>query len=314
MRNGWPVLLLLLAACRKDEPETSKVVKHDAAPAPSPVDDTAAVDPIAETGPGCTDDATCTARCALRFSRACRELARGDVARACAEGDGLSCFEAAVAAPADQRAALETTARETMTRSCDAGDAMACHDLAHLDRHGLLDRRDVAGAQVLDRRACELGLAQGCFETFDVERALAIHLTACDRGDVEACAGAMAPAEQINAERAARVKRRVVPVLARACETDPDACYQGALVADDASVITKLWARADAQWTAACDGGDREACVELATVLAPGVDDAPPPQLDRHRDPFRGRKLWQRACALDPEDELSCEAAKGSHP
>ncbi len=122
----------------------------------------------------------------------------------------------------------------------------------------------------------------------------------------------MTPAEQLGADRLLRVRRRVEQVLDKACETDAEACYQGTLVAADPGAVASWWLRTDALWTKACDAGDRDACIELASVLAPGEDATPPPQLDRHKDPFRGKKLWQRACELDPKDEVAC--AEGNRP
>lgn len=310
MRNLWVVFLLVSAACRKDEPETSAVVKHDATPAKPLVDDTAPIEPFA-SGADCDGEAACDAACKASRSRACRALGalrKLALPEICALGDGLACFEAAMATPG----ALEVTARDTLTRSCDLGDAVSCHHLADFDRHGTLGRRDTTAAQVLDRKACELGLAQGCFETFDYERALAIELTACDRGDIEACGGAMAPAQQIGGDRPDRVRRRLERALDRACETDAEACYQGTLIAGNAASVATWWTRADKLWAAACDAGDRAACLELAAVLAPGEDATPPPQLDRHRDPFRGKKYWKRACELDASDTLAC--AEASRP
>lgn len=308
MRNLW-LILVVLAACKKDDAPTSKVVAHDAMPKPPDVDDTAPVEPYADGG-DCKDEPACEAACTAKKSRACAalgELRKLTPTDACKLGDGVACIGSAMSVAGDE---AKVAARATLTASCDAGDAVSCHELAGLERHGQLGPRDTTTAQVHDRKACDLGLAQGCFETFDPERALAIDLTACDRGDLEACAGAMTPAEQLGPDRLLRVRRRVEKVLDQACATDADACYLGTLVAAEPAAVSSWWLRADALWTKACEGGDRDACVELAAVLAPGEDATPPPQLDRHKDPFRGRKYWQKACELDPKDEAACTEAK----
>ncbi len=308
MRNL--VWILLLAACNKEDASTSRVTKHDAAPPPSEIDDTPPAEPLFVSGEGCKTEAECEPLCTKQLARACRELGklRGLApADVCKLGDGLSCFELAVTGAGDA-----AVARATLTASCDHGDAVSCYELAGFEDHGALGGRDTTAAITLRRKACDLGYAQGCFEIGDPTRALALALTACDHGDVVSCGGAMPFAEQIGVERAERVRRRLERALDKPCETDAEACYQGTVVAAGPASAAKWWERADKLWTAACDAGDRSACLELAAVLWPGPDSTPPPQLDRHRDPLRGKKMWQRACDLDPKDEATCAQAKAN--
>jgi TPR repeat protein len=159
--------------------------------------------------------------------------------RACAAGSALACGVEGQLATAGQHGLAVDAAKgiPLLERGCAGGVAQACGVLGAVLGMGELVPADPGRADVLERRACDLGASDGCY------------VTAMDP---------RLPPAEANAW------------LRRACGMGNDqACAElgGRLV--DSSLGTLDFEGAIAAWTAGCRMGSIDACAPLASVGLP---------------------------------------------
>ena len=190
---------------------------------------------------------------------------------------------------------------------CTRGSAADCRQLGEL-RQG---RQPDAASYALFATACERGDLRACADEGDdlldggpgvpksLDRAIALVRTACIGGDLRGCA--FLARAMIRGEGAAKDPAAALDLLSRGCQARyPLACA----LAGDAAMALGRFERARAGYGAACDLGLYRACSNLGVMFQDG--DGVPPDLGL------SRRLYARAC--DHGSQVGCEnlAALGS--
>ena len=160
---------------------------------------------------------------------------------------------------------------------CNAGGALGCYNLAIFEHLGRTGPSNPAKSMTLNRRACDLGLADGCAnlavqlleEENGVARAERLSTKACRRNSATGCHTRAliyegkygGPANPHKAE----------PLFDKACRLGHGAaCYrQGFNLARQARSGAQ-WQKVSDLYLTACDAGNAAGCNALGTLAAEG--------------------------------------------
>jgi uncharacterized protein len=200
-----------------------------------------------------------------------------------------------------------STGLALLERTCERGDYLACHELATLYARGERVERDLARAEALYTRMCEIDYSISCLQLGhlhsiehaehpkDVGKALTSYLQACDAG---ASAGCMAAGRLLLLDTASRDEPRARALFETACEDGQiSACSELAHMLERGQGGPLDHARARVLYQRSCDAGARYECIALAhSYLDADAGHGAPDQGEAILD-----KLCREATLADPD-------------
>ncbi len=271
--------------------------------APSPTAPVPAPDapPVVIAPPACADREACHHEAEEREADGQFELAAAAYGRACAFGDGASCFAQGLTLRGRVQPADDAGSHAAFVTACDLGIADGCAQVGTDLLTGIGVAEDVVQGRAMLDRACAGGSGLSCYNvavsardgtfgtTKDAKAAFALFEKGCTAGFAAACTE-----QAIALYDGAGTKRdrtQAATIAARACEAKAAQCYFLAELQQTAKKLPEARALNDK----ACGAGSAIACHNLAVMLEQGLGGA--------KDVARAKSSYAKACAAGISDD-----------
>ncbi|MGE3768834.1 MAG: tetratricopeptide repeat protein [Kofleriaceae bacterium] len=251
--------------------------------------------------PACGDAEECHHQAEDHEADGAFDLAAVAYGRACAFGDGASCFARGITLRGRVEPPDEAGSHAAFVKACEAGLADGCAQAGTDLITGIGVAEDVVKGRGMLERACAAGSGLSCYNlgvsardgTFGATKsptaAYALFEKGCAAGSGPACTEqAIALLDGSGVKRDAK---RAAVLAEQACATSTAQCYLRAELLQK----EKRHAEARSLYDKACGARSAAACHNLGVMLDKGLGGA--------KDPARAKASFARACSLGIADD-----------